>query len=404
MKVFTLPKTERISSLEVRYVIEVLNSQFSSGSGATFMNRLETEFSKKHNDYNAISFSNGTCTMHAALEAAGVSEGDEVIVPPLTMASTAFAVLQCNATPIFADIDPATFQIDPSDIVKKITPNTKAIITVALYGGAPRLDKILTICKANNLFLLEDNAECFGAYFKDIPVGCYGDASSFSFQSSKHLTAGEGGILLVKSEAIADRVRQFQSLGYAGVSSDRAKIDKNTIQSPEYKRHLSLGFNYRMPELCAAVALAQTERIENLIEPRLKAAAAYKEIADNYKSILTQQNIYEGSTHTYWTWACKLADGIVWDDFKSLFVKNGGKSFYGAWALTYNEPFIRNKTLFGREKYLTSNGVKNWEEPNCPNADKIQPLLCQFQTNFFDQSALDQQCNALNLTLAEFYG
>ena len=395
---------DRISNLERSYVEEVLKTQFSSSRGATFMRKLEDAFSRRYLERHSISFVNGTATMHAALEAAGVGFGDEVLVPPLTMASTTFAVLQCNATPIFVDIDPETFQICPEDILNKMTENTKAIITVAIFGGSPQLDVIREICDVRGLFLLEDNAECFGAKFKGVPVGCYGDAASFSFQSSKHLTAGEGGILLVRDEHVADRVRSFQSLGYAGLTAKAAKIDKQIIQKPTYKRHNSLGFNYRMPELCAAVALAQVERMDELLSPRIQVAKRYTEISSCYTDIVQVQKNYKDAENTYWTWVCKLNPDIDWSDFKDCFVKNGGDPFYGAWSLTYNEPFITELNCYGRENYLTNNGKRNWISPQCPVADSVQPYLCQLQTNIFSKEHFDRQTVAWEKTLGEING
>lgn len=397
-------KIERISNLERKYVLEVLDTQFSSSKGASFMRRFESEFSKKYNNYNAISFVNGTATMHAALEAAGIGPGDEVIVPPLTMASTTFAVLQANASPVFADIDPDTFQIDPEDIARKITPDTKAIITVAIYGGSPKLDKIKSICDANQLFLLEDNAECFGATYKNIPVGCYGDAASFSFQSSKHLTSGEGGILLVQNDILADKIRSFQSLGYAGVGAKVAKISKNAIQEPSYKRHRSLGFNYRMPELCAAVALAQTERMEELVEARVEVAKRFNSVATGFSSLIEPQKNYADATNSYWTWAFKLNEFIDWNEFKLVHSNFGGDAFYGAWALTFDENFIVDLNLYNRDGFLTANSKRNWISPKCPNATSLQGRLCQFQTNIFDTDHLELQVEALYKTLMHFNG
>lgn len=394
----------RISNLERKYVSQVLDTQFSSSSGANFMRKLERAFSKRYCDYHAISFVNGTATMHAALEAAGIGVGDEVLVPPLTMASTTFAVLQCNATPIFVDVDRDTFQICPEDIKRKITKNTKAVITVAIYGGSPRLDVIRAICDQKKLFLLEDNAECFGATYNGQPVGCFGDAASFSFQSSKHLTAGEGGILLVKDEQLANKVRSFQSLGYAGLDANAAKIDKNTIQQPEYKRHTSLGFNYRMPELCAAVAYAQVERMDDLLAPRVLMAEEYARVAAEYPNILSPQRNYFGSSNAYWTWVCKLNEQVSWQEFRELFLTFGGDPFYGAWSLTYNEPFIKNFTCYGRDFFLTEYGKSNWITPSCPAADEIQSRLIQFQTNVYSEEHMSKQSNALRKTLRTLNG
>ena len=291
---------QRISELEKKYVNEVLATQFNVSSGATMMKRFENAFKLKFNSEHAISFVNGTATMHAALEAIDIRPGDEVIVPPLTMSSTTFAVLQANATPVFADVDPETFQICPESIKSKITKQTKAVITVALYGGSPDLPKIRNICDINSLFLIEDNAECFLGKINDKLVGCYGDFASYSFQSTKHLTAGEGGILLVKDDYLAERVRSVQSLGYAGLSSKTAKIDKNTIQHYGYSRHSRMGWNYRMPELCCAVALGQTERMEELVNRRCEVAKLYTDATSEFHgSLLVPQKNYPRSINTY---------------------------------------------------------------------------------------------------------
>ena len=194
------------------------------------------------------------------------------------MSSTAISVLQNGSIPIFADVDLETFNISPNAIKKVITPNTKAIMTVALYGLSPDYDEILNICKEHDLFLIEDNAESFLSRYKNKLVGQFGDFASFSFQASKHLTSGEGGMLITNDENFADRARKFSSLGYAGVNPKQGKISKNDIQDPKYSRHVSLGFNYRMSEINAAVLLGQLERAEELVEQRIKVARIFDEV------------------------------------------------------------------------------------------------------------------------------
>jgi perosamine synthetase len=189
---------KRISKKERAYVSEVLDSQFRTSAGSLMTQRLEEKFAGLFGVKYAISHVNGTATLHSALAAAGVGPGDEVIVPPLTMASTSFAVIHAGATPVFADIDPYTFNIDPADIQRKITPKTKAIIPVALYGLSPDMDPIMEIAKEHQLTVVEDDAECFFGYYKGRIVGSIGHMASFSFQSSKHMTSGEGGMLITE--------------------------------------------------------------------------------------------------------------------------------------------------------------------------------------------------------------
>ena len=228
-------------------------------------------------------------------------------------------------------------------------------------------------------------------------MGCYGDAASFSFQSSKHLTSGEGGVLITKDDQLADKVRSFQSLGYIGLGAKEAKIDKQTIQNPNYLRHKSLGFNYRMPELCAAVALAQTERMDELIEPRKVAGKRFSEISKSFPDILKEQENYDGATNSYWTWVALLNQDISWMDFKQCYLEFGGDP-YGAWVLTFDEPFITNRCFYKREQFLTKNSKSNLLNPNCETASRIQKQLCQFQTNCYSHDHLNKQCFALEKT------
>ena len=212
--------TQRIYGNEESYLKEVISYQFRTSKGATMMGRLEAAFAKRFGSKYAIAFVNGTATMHAALEAHGIGPGDEVIVPPLTMSATTFAVLQANATPVFADVDPDTFQISVDSIINNISEKTRAIITVALYGLSPDMDPIIKLAKSKGIFVIEDNAECFLGKYKSRMVGTLGDCASFSFQSSKHLTSGEGGIIITDNLDLAERIRKFR-VNQHGSSSSR---------------------------------------------------------------------------------------------------------------------------------------------------------------------------------------
>src|SRR5262245_45723932 len=189
-------RLQRISATERAYVMQVLDGEFRSSLGHSMTKRFEETFAAVFGSRFAISFNNGTATMHAALVAAGVGPGDEVIVPPLTMASTTFAVLHAGALPVFADVDPDLWTIDPASIARCVTPRTKAIIPVSIYGLSPDMDPIMELARQHNLFVLEDDAECFLGYYHGKVVGSIGHASSFSFQSSKHITSGEGGMIV----------------------------------------------------------------------------------------------------------------------------------------------------------------------------------------------------------------
>lgn len=393
----------RIYGNEEKYVLDVLSTEFRSSSGSIMMRKFEEAFASRFAEPYAISFVNGTATMHAALEAMGIGPGDEVIVPPLTMSATTFAVLQANATPIFADVDPNTFQIDVSSIASRITSNTRAIITVALYGLSPDMDPIMNLARRHNLRVIEDNAECFLGKYKDKLVGTFGDCASFSFQSSKHLSSGEGGILLTKDRELAESIRKIQSLGYAGVGATKGKITKKDIQDPDYSRHVTMGWNYRMPELCCAVALAQTENIDELVQRRIEVANIFFEATKSYHGWFTPQLTTSDYVNSYWTWVCKLdLTKVSWHQLRNAFLSNGGDGVYSAWKLTYMEPMFQNMNLLGREKFISPENIKSYKPGLCPVAEDLQPRLMQFKTNYWDVDRAYQQADILQSTLAKF--
>jgi len=393
-------RNNRIFGKERRYVSQVLDSGFRSSSGSKFTRAFEERFASEFGVPYAIAFTNGTATLHAALEAFGVGPGDEVIVPPLTMSATAFAVLQANATPVFADVDKDTFQISIKSIEAAVTSKTKAIITVALYGLGPDLSSISKFAKSAGLWLLEDNAECYLATHEGSIVGTFGDAASYSLQSSKHLTSGEGGVLITKNLELAEKVRKIQSLGYAGLSASKAKITKDDIQDPNYSRHVSMGWNYRMPELCAAVALAQIENIDRLVGYRVSAGKYFESAVLGYEHILTPQLTPENSTNTYWTFAAALNINLVsWTEFRSMFLQHGGDPFYSAWKLTYLEPMFQEMQLLGREEFISKTNREKYKMGLCPVSEDLQPRLLQFKTNYWDKSSAKKQALILRKVL-----
>lgn len=386
---------KRMSDLEKKYIIDAVENEFSTSKNSIYNNKMEKLFAEMFNANYAIGHVNGTQTMHTALVALGVKPGDEVIVPPLTMSSTSIAVLQNGSIPVFADVDRKTFNISPTSIEKCITSKTKAIITVSLYGLSPDYDEILNLCKKNNLFLIEDNAESFLSIYKGKLVGEFGDLSSFSFQASKHITCGEGGMLITNNREYADKARKFSSLGYAGVSAGQGKITRNDIQDPNYSRHVSLGFNYRMSEVQAAVILGQLERAHELVENRIQIAKIFDEVI-NAQNLLIRQDEPEEYKNTYWSYSAILDTDNPsndWYKFRDLFQKNGGDGFYAAWKLTYNEPLFLNEIQ-------KMEGV--WQKYNkelCPNAEYLQPRMIQMKTNYWDLEEAKKQADILFTTV-----
>lgn len=388
----------RISDLEKKYVLDVLEKEFSTSNNSIYNNKLEKQFATKVGCEYAIGHINGTATMHTALAALGVKKGDEVIVPCLTMSSTSLAVLHNGSIPIFADVNPDTFLITAESIEKVVTEKTKAVIAVALYGLSPDYDSIIEVCKKHKLYLIEDNAEAYLAKYKDKIIGQFGDFASFSFQASKHLTCGEGGMLTCKELELADKARQFNTLGYAGVSATQGKISRNDIQDPNYSRHVAFGFNYRMSELQAAVALGQLERAEELVAQRVKVAKLFDEVIEE-STLFKKQYNPDNCKNSYWAYSMVLKTDkpeIDWYRFRDLFQKNGGDGYYAAWKLSYNEPFFR-------EKVQNMTGV--WQEYNeklCPNAEYLQKRMVQLKTNYWDLDEAKKQAEILWQTIKEF--
>jgi len=389
---------KRIGDLEKKYVLEVLENAFQTSKNSIYNNQMEKKFSEIFKCNYSIGHVNGTATMHTALQALGVKPGDEVIVPPLTMSSTSLAVLQNGSIPVFADVDKDTFNIDPESIRKVITPKTKAIITVSLYGLSPDYDPIMQICKEHGIALIEDNAECFLGEYKGKYVGEFGNFASFSFQASKHLTSGEGGMLTTNDQELANNARRFSSLGYAGVSASKGKITREDIQDPNYSRHVSLGFNYRMSELQAAVVLGQLERIQELVQIRLDVAKLYNAAIAGSK-VVTRQAEPEGYVNSYWSYSMVLNTDkpeTEWYRFRKAYLGAGGDGYYAAWKLSYREPYFQDDVQ-------KIEGVwQNYGLGLCPTAEYLQARMIQLKTNYWDLEEAKVQAEILHKTVNNF--
>ena len=251
------------------------------------------------------------------------------------------------------------------------------------------MSEIMELADKHKLFVLEDNAETMLSTFKGQHVGTLGHAASFSFQSSKHLTAGEGGIVITDDEQLALAIRRISSLGYAGVSSAGGAITRNDIQSPDYFRHVSEGFNFRMPELCAAVALGQFERVDELVGRRIDVANLFMEVVKDI-DWLKPQFTPDNCKNSYWTFVVKLCHlDVDWLTFRNKYQEFGGDGIYAPWKLTYKEPFY--DTLDNKEV-----------NPFCPIAENLQKTLLQFKTNYWKWNDALEQAAILKKTISFF--
>ncbi|MCD6239851.1 MAG: DegT/DnrJ/EryC1/StrS family aminotransferase [Thermotogae bacterium] len=242
-----------LDEAEIKNVTKVLKSgMLASGER---VNNFEDAFADYIGTKYAIATTSGTTALDIALKALDIRSGDEVIVPDFTFISTANAVLFQNAKPVFVDIDEETFAIDPGDVIEKISPKTRAIIGVHLFGHPFDVEAIQEICEDHNLFLIEDCAQAHGAEYKGEKVGCFGTVSCFSFYATKNMTTGEGGMVLTNDREIERRLRLIINHG----------------QEQKYL-HTTLGYNYRMTNIQAAIGIAQLRKLEDFNEERIRNA------------------------------------------------------------------------------------------------------------------------------------
>jgi dTDP-4-amino-4,6-dideoxygalactose transaminase len=235
--------------------------------GAPLGQELQARFAAYHQASYGIAVANGTVSLEIALAALGIGAGDEVIVPPYTFISTATAVLKVNALPIFVDIDPLTYCIDPAAVEAALTPRTRAIIPVHFAGHPADMDRLLAIKERHHLAIIEDAAHAHGAVWSDRKVGALGDFGSFSFQSSKNMTCGEGGMLLTNNPALAERAESLHTCGRP--------------PNGAWYEHTLLGGNYRLTEFQSAILLAQLDRLPGQVVRREENARFLdEELAD----------------------------------------------------------------------------------------------------------------------------
>lgn len=403
----------RFKGNELRYLREVLDSDFKYPASENMVRRFEDKFKQVFGVSYVISTTSGTAALHQALLACGVAPGDEVIVPPLTPLMCTLAVIYCRAQPVFADVKRDTFLLDPEDVRKKITSKTKVIMPVHLCGHICDMDEITKIAREKKILVLEDCAQCcFGQDHKLRLAGTIGDVGIFSFDEVKMLSSGEGGILITNKVDLADRARKAGYLGFKNISANVTSTVGNNplnLQDPTFLRHDSIGWNYIMPEFTAAVALAQVERIEWFLEKRIAMANLYKEAIGDC-DWLKYQFAPPGSRPTFWTYAVLFKGqeelGISWYEFRDKFLCFGGDKIRAALALVYNDPAIVNLNLTGRfffDQYFQGHDIMDFlQNNNCANAEYLQPRLMYFTTNQHEETEMQKQAEALYKTIKYF--
>jgi perosamine synthetase len=294
-----------LSGNEKRYVLECLDSTWISSKGR-FIADFEKAFAEYIGTRHAIAVANGTVALHLALITLGIGPGDEVIVPTLTYIAAVNSIAYTGATPVFVDSIAETWQVDPADVRRKITPRTKAIMAVHLYGHPCEMAELKKIAREHDVFLVEDCAEAFGTRYKDQMVGTFGDISCFSFFGNKTITTGEGGMVVTNDQTLFERARHFKGQGLAA--------------HREYW-HDVIGYNYRMTNICAAIGLAQLERADEFLAKKRKLAQAYQEQLKNLPVETHRES--PDTTHSYWMNSILVDDAADRDPLRAHLRENG---------------------------------------------------------------------------------
>lgn len=337
--------TPQLNGNELKYVSECITTGWISSQGA-FVRRFEQEFANYCGLPHAVAVSNGTVAIHLALEALGIGSGDEVIVPDLTFAASINAVIYTGATPVIADVDPDTWTLSPDAVRALITPLTRAIMPVHLYGHPCEMDALMDIAREHNLLVIEDCAEALGTLYKGKHVGTFGHAATFSFFGNKTITTGEGGMVLFNDAAAHERALILRDHGMS-----------------KQKRywHDYVGFNYRMTNMQAAIGCAQMERLAEFVEAKRRMASVYNEGLKRHVSITCPPE-KDWAFNGYWLYTCIInpETGVSRDELMAKLTKNGVETrpvFYPLHAMPPYQQYIRSGQKFPVTDYLSANGI-----------------------------------------------
>lgn len=337
---------------EERALLEVLRSGKWGAVDGHRVKEFEKRFAAFQEAEYGVCVVNGTVALEVALRAAGVEPGDEVIVPAYTFIATATSCLAVGARPVFADVDPETMQIDPNDALSKVTEKTRAIIPVHLGGHPVDMDAIGRLAQKQGLFVIEDAAQAHGAVWRERRVGAIGHLGAFSFQSSKNMTAGEGGIVLTNDEQLADAAWSIHNVG--------------RVRQGQWYQHERIGWNLRMTEFQAAVLLCQLERMEELIRLREANAAALSRLLEQLPGVRPLGRDPRVKTHAWHLYLFRYDReafaGLSKQDFVRALQAEGIPVSPGY------VPLNRNRAI--RQELAQRFGVEGDGIPPCPVAER----------------------------------
>jgi UDP-4-amino-4,6-dideoxy-N-acetyl-beta-L-altrosamine transaminase len=330
---------QQVDESDIRAVVETLRGDWLT-NGPTVV-RFEEAFAAQVGARFAVAVSSGTAALHAAAHVAGLGPGDEVILSPLTFLATANCLLYCGATPIFADIDPATLNLDPGQVERKLSPRTKAILPVHFAGLPCDLDRLQGLARAGGLRLIEDAAHALGAEWDGRRIGSIGNLTSFSFHPVKHVATGEGGMVTTDEPALAEKLRRFRNHGIERQVRDRQGTWRQDM--------VTLGFNYRLSDIHSALGLSQLGRLEPGLRRREAIAIQYEAAFAGMPEILAAPR-KPGTRHAWHIYPLRLHLDRLREDreavFRALRAENIGASVH--YLPVHLHPFYRERFGTGR--------------------------------------------------------
>ena len=319
---------------EKKYLCECIDTGWISSEGP-FVRKFEQRMSGTVGRKYGVAVSNGTAALEVAVQALGISEGDEVIMPAFTIISCAMAVTKAGAVPVLVDSDMHTWNMNADEIETKITPRTKAIMIVHLYGLPAEMDKILALARKYNLKVIEDAAEMHGQTYNGKPCGSFGDISTFSFYPNKHITTGEGGMVVTDDEKLACRL--LRNLCF--------KKDVRYV-------HDEISDNYRFTNLQAAVGLAQLERLDEFVSRKRAMGRYYTERLKDIDGLILPMEKTDYADNIYWVYGIVLDKHIQTDNrtIQRLLAEEGIGSRTFFWCM-HEQPVYQRQGLFMGESY-----------------------------------------------------
>lgn len=334
-KQFVPVNTPLLSGNEEKYLLECIRTGWISSEGP-FIKQFEEKFAAYLGRKEGIAVANGSGALDIAVQALKIGLGDEVIMPTFTIISPAQSVVRAGATPVLVDSDPITWNMDVTQIEAKITPKTKAILVVHIYGLPVDMDPILDLCNKYGLFLIEDAAEMHGQTYKGKLCGTFGDISTFSFYPNKHITTGEGGMIMVDDLDLADRCRKLRNLAFE--TNGRRFI------------HHELGWNYRMTNMQAALGLAQLEKIEEHIDKKRWIGKVYHESLKKLKTFKLPLESTPYAENIYWVYGLIAETEAISEEIVKYLSENGIGTRPFFWCM-HEQPIFKKMGLFLDEKY-----------------------------------------------------